>query len=148
MSTVILDTITGKSTATTITIGSTPVVSSSANSMTIRGEGTQQTSIQQGLAKCWHLHDHAGGAILDSFNVTSFTDQATGHYRTVIASDMASANYVTTGSNVQGDTEYFSCLISDGGVNTATNCDYKIVNMGGSVNDNDIINVVIHGDLA
>ena len=148
MSTVILDTITGKSTATTITIGSTPVVSSSANSMTIRGEGTAQTSIQQGLAKCWHLHDHAGGAILDSFNVTSFTDQATGHYRTVIASDMASANYVTTGSNVQGDTEYFSCLISDGGVNTATNCDYKIVNMGGSVNDNDIINVVIHGDLA
>jgi len=148
MSTVVLDTITGKSTATTITIGSTPVVSSSANSMTIRGEGSAQTSIQQGLAKCWHLHDHAGGAILDSFNVTSFTDQATGHYRTVIASDMASANYVTTGSNVQGDTEYFSCLISDGGVNTATNCDYKIVNMGGSVNDNDIINVVIHGDLA
>ena len=148
MSTVILDTITGKSTATTITIGSTPVVSSSANSMTIRGEGSAQTSIQQGLAKCWHLHDHAGGAILDSFNVTSFTDQATGHYRTVIASDMASANYVTTGSNVQGDTEYFSCLISDGGVNTATNCDYKIVNVGGSVNDNDIINVVIHGDLA
>jgi len=148
MSTVILDTITGKSTATTITIGSTPVVSASANSMTIRGEGSAQTSIQQGLAKCWHLHDHAGGAILDSFNVTSFTDQATGHYRTVIASDMASANYVTTGSNVQGDTEYFSCLISDGGVNTATNCDYKIVNMGGSVNDNDIINVVIHGDLA
>jgi hypothetical protein len=148
MSTVILDTITGKSTATTITIGSTPVVSASANSMTIRGEGSAQTSIQQGLAKCWHLHDHAGAAILDSFNVTSFTDQATGHYRTVIASDMASANYVTTGSNVQGDTEYFSCMISDGGVNTATNCDYKIVNMGGSVNDNDIINVVIHGDLA
>ena len=148
MSTVVLDTITGKSTSTTVTIGSTPVVSASANSMTIRGEGTAQTSIQQGLAKCWHLHDHAGGAILDSFNVTSFTDQATGHYRTVIASDMASANYVTTGSNVQGDTEYFSCLISDGGVNTATNCDYKIVNVGGSVNDNDIINVVIHGDLA
>ena len=51
MSTVILDTITGKSTATTITIGSTPVVSASANSMTIRGEGSAQTSIQQGLAK-------------------------------------------------------------------------------------------------
>ena len=120
-----------------------------AGSMLVVGEGgTNTTNLQQGLAKCWHLHDHAGAAILDSFNVTSFTDQATGHYRTVIASDMASANYVTTGSNIQGDTEYFSCMISDGGVNTATNCDYKIVNMGGSVNDNDIINVVIHGDLA
>jgi len=104
--------------------------------------------VVNGSAKCWHLMDHAGGSTLDSFNVTSFTDQATGHYRTVIASDMASANYVTTGSNVQGDTEYFSCLISDGDVNTATNCDYKIVNMSGTINDNDIINVVIHGDLA
>ena len=49
----IVDTITGKSTATTVTIGSTPVVSASANSMTIRGEGSNQTSIQQGLAKSW-----------------------------------------------------------------------------------------------
>jgi hypothetical protein len=61
---------------------------------------------------------------------------------------MASINYVTTGSNVQGDTEYFSCLISDGDVNTAGACDYKIINMNSTVNDNDIINVVIHGDLA
>ena len=50
MSTIIVDTLTGKSTATTITIGSTPVVSV-ANSLTIRGEGSAQTSIQQGLAK-------------------------------------------------------------------------------------------------
>lgn len=148
MSEVILDTITGKSTATTITIGSTPVVSSSANSMTIRGEGTAQTSIQQGLAKCWHLMDHAGGSSLDSFNVTSFTDQATGHYRTNIANDMASANYVTTGSNIQGDTEYFSCMISDGDLNGAGNCDYKIVRVDGVIVDNDILNVAILGDLA
>ena len=51
MSTLVLDTITGKSTSTTVTIGSTPVVSASANSMTIRGEGSAQTSIQQGLCK-------------------------------------------------------------------------------------------------
>ena len=49
MSTIVTDTITGKSTATTIIIGSTPVVSASANSMTIRGEGSNQTSIQQVL---------------------------------------------------------------------------------------------------
>ena len=61
MSEVILDTITGKSTATTITIGSTPVVSASANSMTIRGEGSNQTSIQQGLAKDWVRFDASSG---------------------------------------------------------------------------------------
>jgi hypothetical protein len=122
---------------------------STAGSIAVTGEGNSTTTnLQQGLCKCWHLHDHAGGAVLDSFNVTSFTDQATGHYRTNIANDMASINYVTTGSTVQGDTEYYSCLISDGGVNTAGACDYKIVNMNSSINDNDIINVVIHGDLA
>ena len=72
MSTVILDTITGKSTATTITIGSTPVVSASANSMTIRGEGSNQTSIQQGLIKVWINFDGTGTpSARDSFNVGS-----------------------------------------------------------------------------
>ena len=79
MSEVILDTITGKSTATTITIGSTPVVSASANSMTIRGEGSNQTSIQQGIAKVWTLWNASGTpAHRDSFNAGSITDHGTG----------------------------------------------------------------------
>ena len=96
MSTVILDTITGKSTATTITIGSTPVVSASANSMTIRGEGTAHTSIQQGLAKAWfHIVSGAAGTIAlgDSFNATSITDGGTGTYNFNIANDMGNAVY-------------------------------------------------------
>ena len=73
MSTVVLDTITGKSTATTITIGSTPVVSASANSMTIRGEGSAQTSIQQGLAKAWvNFNGESSIAARDSFNIYEF----------------------------------------------------------------------------
>ena len=79
MSEVILDTITGKSTETTITIGSTPVVSASANSMTIRGEGSNQTSIQQGLAKCWANTEQASSySTRDSFNLSSIADGGTG----------------------------------------------------------------------
>jgi len=81
MSTIVTDTITGKSTATTITIGSTPVVSASANSMTIRGEGSNQTSIQQGLLK--HFATVQGTdtfATIDSFNQASATDNGTGDY--------------------------------------------------------------------
>jgi hypothetical protein len=97
MSTVILDTITGKSTATTITIGSTPVVSASANSMTIRGEGSAQTSIQGGLTKAGvNLNGTGTIAIRDSFNVTSCTDDGTGLYTVTIANDMADTNYATT----------------------------------------------------
>jgi hypothetical protein len=94
MSTVVLDTITGKSTATTITIGSTPVVSASANSMTIRGEGTAQTSIQQGLCKSWiNLTGTGTIAVNDSFNISSVTDIGTGNYRAYYTSNMSNVNY-------------------------------------------------------
>ena len=95
MSTVILDTITGKSTATTITIGSTPVVSASANSMTIRGEGSAQTSIQQGLNKAFVHGDISANVVASqSFNIGSGTDHATGKFSFVITSAMASADYL------------------------------------------------------
>ena len=99
MSTVVLDTITGKSTATTITIGSTPVVSASANSMTIRGEGTAQTSIQQGLCKYWCDWDQSGTiSVYDSFNHASITDDASSLTTLSFTSDFASTNYVISGA--------------------------------------------------
>jgi len=92
MSTVILDTITGKSTATTITIGSTPVVSASANSMTIRGEGTAQTSIQQGLCKAWtSINSNGTFSTHDSFNQSSATDNGTGDHTTTYTTVFSSA---------------------------------------------------------
>ena len=104
MSEVILDTITGKSTATTITIGSTPVVSSSANSMTIRGEGSNQTSIQQGLAKMWFYKVTDGSSLADSFNASSVTDTGTGDFSVVFSTNMNNANYGTgKGSTVAHD---------------------------------------------
>jgi hypothetical protein len=93
MSTIIIDTITGKSTATTVTIGSTPVVSASANSLTIRGEGTAQTSIQQGLAKAWVNLDGSGTiSALDSFNTSSVSDTDTGSYVFNISSVLSGAD--------------------------------------------------------
>ena len=94
MSTLVVDTLTGKSTATTLTIGSTPVVSASANSLTIRGEGSNQTSIQQGLAKVWcNLNGTGTAAITDSFNTGSFTDHGSGSYSVIATNAMGSANY-------------------------------------------------------
>ena len=92
MSEVILDTITGKSTATTITIGSTPVVSASANSMTIRGEGTAQTSIQQGLCKAWtSVNSNGTFSTHDSFNQSSATDNGSGDHTTTYTNSFSSA---------------------------------------------------------
>ena len=103
MSTIVTNTITGLSTAANITIGSTPVVSASANSLTIRGEGSAQTSVQQGLTKVWCRFNGTGTvAINDSFNTTSITDHSTGLYTVTYANDMATANHsphVTSGVN-------------------------------------------------
>jgi hypothetical protein len=97
MSTIVTDTITGKSTATTVTIGSTPVVSSSANSMTIRGEGSNQTSIQQGLLKSWIRFNGTGTiAINDNFNCSSITDNGTGDYTMTMQTAMANIHYSQT----------------------------------------------------
>ena len=99
MSTIVTDTITGKSTATTITIGSTPVVSASANSMTIRGEGSNQTSIQQGLAKGWSNFDQRTSlSVTDSFNLSSQTDVAAGNIAITMANNMSDGGYVVSGT--------------------------------------------------
>ena len=144
MSTVVLDTITGKSTATTITIGSTPVVSASANSMTIRGEGSNQTSIQQGLAKAWVNFNGASFATNDSFNVGSMTDHAAGTYTVTYSTNFGNANNSpVTGAGGDG---YADRLLTIDSITTST------VKMIENVTDNtqDIGIGTVHtlGDLA
>ena len=143
MSTVILDTITGKSTATTITIGSTPVVSASANSMTIRGEGTEHTNIQQGLAKAWsHLNVNGGTpAIRDTFNIASISDIGTGNTRNTFTNAMSNANFVAPSS---ADAFNFSSVESY----ATTHYQQRVANTSGSSNDRDHNVSTVHGDLA
>ena len=108
MSTLVLDTITGKSTATTVTIGSTPVVSASANSMTIRGEGSAQTSIQQGLCKAWTFFDGSVStpAHADSFNASTLTDIGTGNQKFAFTNNMGNANFSFGGSAIIDETTF------------------------------------------
>ena len=156
MSTLVLDTITGKSTATTITIGSTPVVSASANSMTIRGEGSNQTSIQQGLCKQWiQLVDTGSISTADSFNVTGLTDNGTGDYSVTIANDMANANYSLGG--MVTDYHIVDKNAASNGIGSQTNsagaytiaC-FRVASTDGSRTflDENRVHVQVFGDLA
>tara|TARA_R110001606_G_scaffold60051_1_gene141856 strand:+ start:361 stop:747 length:387 start_codon:yes stop_codon:yes gene_type:complete len=75
------------------------VGNTSANAITVRGEGSATTSLQQGLAKAWLKMDGSGTAeINDSFNNSSITDDGTGQFAITISTAFASANYSTTGS--------------------------------------------------
>tara|TARA_B100000035_G_scaffold270392_1_gene244702 strand:- start:1326 stop:1772 length:447 start_codon:yes stop_codon:yes gene_type:complete len=100
MSTIVTDTLQGKTSATSINlptttnIGSTPLVSASANSMTIRGEGSNTTSIQQGLAKAWVEIGGTGTVALnDSFNHSGVIDEATGNYALAFTTAMGNTTY-------------------------------------------------------
>ena len=153
MSTVILDTITGKSTATTITIGSTPVVSASANSMTIRGEGSNQTSIQQGLCKFFSNIDGDAGTIStrDSFNQSGITDNGTGDYDFAFTNNMGNDDYchmaIADSGSLHVAFPYGEGEQNTGGCRTYVSEIGQGSNNYVATNSNMVMNTV-HGDLA
>ena len=152
MSTLVVDTLTGKSTATTITIGSTPVVSASANSMTIRGEGSNQTSIQQGLAKAWINKSANGTTINDSFNVSALDDDGTGDFGVHYTTDFSSTNYCWSSGNDDGSTTTAAMVTdSTNGTYAAGSPDFETyyVNSGSNRTNHDLYSFVsVVGDLA
>ena len=154
MSTIVTDTITGKSTATTITIGSTPVVSASANSMTIRGEGSAQTSIQQGLAKFFfNLNAETFALTSNTFNITSATDSGVGNHSAAITNAMSDGIYPVSGLAGDPGQQLFHVHIQSLSAKTASTFAFYIYYVsnttgGGNVDDAEYIYVDGHGDLA
>jgi hypothetical protein len=72
----------------------TSMIISNTGQVTIQGEGTATTNLQQGLAKAWI--DYKGtstNAVMDSFNYSSPTDNGTGDYTMTFVSPPSSANY-------------------------------------------------------
>ena len=85
--TVKIDTIKGKTTA---------------GSVTVQGEGTATTNLQQGLAKAWVNLNASSFGLRDSFNVASVTDNGTGDHTITISNDFGNANYSAVGCCIAG----------------------------------------------
>ena len=157
MSTIVTDTLQGKTSATSITlptttnIGSTPLVSASANSMTIRGEGSAVTNIQQGLAKAWvNFNGTSTIATRDSFNTGSLTDNATGDYTIAYSNTMANVNYATVSSVLDTSTNAMAQLAGAGDFSNGTSSfrTANVRNTGNSSVDPEHLMLAMHGDLA
>ena len=117
MSQISADTIKGVTAPNNLTLGNTPIVSASANSLTIKGEGSAQTSIQQGLCKAWSHHSGNGSiAAADSFNQGSITDNGSGDNTYTFTNNMANANFSLTlgGGHTGASGSFFSHCIADG----------------------------------
>jgi len=157
MSTIVTNTITGLTTATSVTmptttkIGATAIVSASAGSATIIGEGgTNTANIQQGLAKSWiKFNGKNTPAIGDSFNVGSLVDRGTSLYTQNFTTSMGNAVFAGTGSAKD------AALDADGRnrmlVSEAEDADAAFINAfdtGGNAADVAYATSIIFGDLA
>ena len=92
MSTILVNTLTGTSTA---------------GSIAVTGEGNSTTTnLQQGLAKAWTNIDGSSGtpSAQDSFNHGSITDNAAGDYTVSFSSAFSNVNYTHVGMAGNADT--------------------------------------------
>ena len=127
-----------------------------AGSITVQGENTNTTNLQQGLAKVWIKIDgtqSAGSMPQDSFNVTSLTDNATVKTTVTIANDMANDNYSATVSGTDGDSDttlhsLVASVFATGSVKCNAFRQTNGANDAPALNDFNLCNVCILGDLA
>ena len=132
MSTLVIDTIQGKTTA---------------GSVNVRGEGSNNTNLQQGLAKSWVNLDgtDADATARDSFNVGSTTDVGTGNYSCTFTNNMSNDDYANNVTG-RGSTVVFGS-INDGKYATSTVGIY-LFNTSGSLTAATYAITSVHGDLA
>jgi len=123
-----------------------------AGSIDVTGEGNSTTTnLQQGLSKCWCLFNGTGTiAIRDSFNSSGLTDVGTGIYQVAYSNNTASANTVTSGSNVGDPTtanRTNAKIAAYGSVSTSTTYISVTIN-DGSYLDFTHVGITVNGDLA
>ena len=136
MSTLVIDTIQGKTTA---------------GSVNVRGEGSNNTNLQQGLAKVWVHFTGNPAAIDDSLNASSLTDTAQGRFAVVFGNDFSNTNYAAAGMmGNNGNTTNGRSLHIDNTPQTNLLEIRTVSNESNATNVTDDPNnmVIFHGDLA
>ncbi len=128
----------------------TSMIISNTGQVTIQGENTNTTNLQQGLAKCWlRMSGDNTPAINDSLNITSITDLATGNYRVTIANDMGNANYAaTTGAGGASSNNTLMNCSTPGDALGAGTIDLDLQYAHATPNDPRVISFAIFGDLS
>jgi hypothetical protein len=140
MSTILVDNLTGKT---------------SAGSITVTSEGGAATqSLQQGLAKAWVNFNGTGTiAIRDSLSVSGLVDNAAGNYDVNFSNNMSNDDYSAPTASKFVASYHGLCSIS-----TQTTSELTLFGMTGAPTsaylgsnykgDQEIVNCTIHGDLA
>ena len=120
-----------------------------AGSISVQGEGTATTNLQQGLLKAWHRAegDISTVAYNDSFNFASITDNGTGNYTSTLSNAMNNANYsISVESDMGGGNGGFNAFNKSNSSASAVRT-YSFTDAG-SFRDVDPILLMVAGDLA
>jgi len=125
----------------------TSMIISNTGQVTIQGEGTATTNLQQGLAKVWILFPGDAASISDSFNVTSLTDTATGNASVVIANNMNNTLYSYVNGNQFTTASGGNAFFANAGAEATTGYDVTHY-QNGALADSVKASSAIHGDLA
>ena len=129
-----------------------------AGSITVQGEGTATTNLQQGLAKSWITYTTVSTtATQDSNNISGVTDNGTGDTTLAFTSNYGNINFCSTGggsyapSNGSGCDVCFDRIGSNGNesapTTSAKRCN-SITTDNGSIADLEYNYATFHGDLA
>jgi hypothetical protein len=110
-------------------------------------------TVAEGSGKVWIKKAADGASILDSFNVSSLTDTATGQFSVVINNDMGNANYACSSAIFNDNSSVIeTCEIRSTNPAPATGsfgAENAYVNNLSARTDNDSISsIIVHGDLA
>ena len=117
-------------------------------SITVQGENTATTNLQQGLCKWWIRYNQdagSGSQNLDSFNVSSVTDVETGRFDPTYSSNMNNANYCVS---VMHQAELTNADSTEYTVSQATNTTQLRTVENGVLRDKGNANASAVGDLA
>ena len=119
---------------------------STAGSILVTGEGNSTTTnLQQGLAKCWATSNTAGSAVLDSFNLSSLGDTATGKETRNFTNVMSNNDYSAVALTGTGDNNGNHHPLLN---NTVATDSYQVWAFDQTTLTDNPVASTVHGDLA
>ena len=130
----------------------TSMIISNAGQVTVQGEGSNTTNLQQGLCKSWISYRGTSTVeIRDSLNVGSLTDNSTGDYTITFTNNMGNNLYpVTMASDHDGGSHFSTACIDHDNPNPVATSQYvtNYLDQTNNMRDTVYCHEAVHGDLA